>query len=123
MKALYDYAKSQEDTSGEQEQIKKDLRKIEKKISNIVNAIAGGFDAEELKEEYTSLKGRKTALQSELQTMAETSKTKLSFEEADVLQALQNMRDMVKYPRDEENLKQVYARFIDIIEVHEAMSP
>ena len=26
---------------------------------------------------------------------------------------------MVKYPRDEDNLKQVYARFIDSIEVHE----
>ena len=44
---------------------------------------------------------------------------KLTFEEADALQVPRNLRDMVKYPRDEENLKQVYARFVDCIEVHE----
>ena len=49
----------------------------------------------------------------------EKSANILTFNEADVLQALRNLRDMVKYPRDEENLKQVYARFVDCIEVHE----
>ena len=119
MEALTDYAKSQGDTEGEQEQVKKELRKIEKKIGNIVNAIAGGFDAEELKAEYTTLKARKTSLQTELVTLENKSANKLTFEEADVLQALRNLRDMVKYPRDVDNLKQVYARFIDCIEVHE----
>ena len=35
------------------------------------------------------------------------------------MQALMNLQEMVKNPRDEDNLKQVYARFVDCIEVHE----
>lgn len=52
-------------------------------------------------------------------TLEAKAANKLTFEEADVLHALRNLRNMVKYPRDEDNLKQVYARFIDCIEVHE----
>ena len=119
MAALTEYAKSQTDTVGEQEQVKKELRKVEKKIDNIVKAIAGGFDADELKEEYTSLKGRKTSLQTELRILEERTANSLTFNEAEVMQALKNLREMVKHPKDEDNLKQVYARFIDSIEVHE----
>ena len=58
-------------------------------------------------------------MQAELATLEEKATNKLTFEEVDVLRALRNLRDMVKYPRDEDNLKQVYARFVDCIEVYE----
>ena len=89
------------------------------RIDNIVKAIAGGFDADELKAEYTSLKSRKTSLQTELRILEEQSKNSLTFNDGEVMQALMNLREMVKNPRDEDNLKQVYARFVDCIEVHE----
>ena len=60
---------------------------------------------------YAALKGRKESLQNELHILEEKSANILTFDEADVLQALRNLRDMVKYPRDEVNLKQVYAKF------------
>ena len=119
MSALIEYAKSQTDTVGEQEQVKKELNKVEKKIGNIVKAIAGGFDADELKSEYALLKSRKTALQSELRILEEKSKESLTFNEEEVKQALMNLRDIVKSPKDADNLKQVYAKFIDCVEVHE----
>ena len=68
---------------------------------------------------HTSLKSRKTSLQTELRILEEQSKNSLTFNDGEVMQALMNLREMVKNPRDEDNLKQVYARFVDCIEVHE----
>ena len=70
---------------------------------------------------HTSLKSRKTSLQTELRILEEQSKNSLTFNDGEVMQALMNLREMVKNPRDEDNLKQVYARFVDCIEVHGAV--
>lgn len=69
---------------------------------------------------HTSLKSRKTSLQTELRILEEQSKNSLTFNDGEVMQALMNLREMVKNPRDEDNLKQVYATFVDCIEVHES---
>lgn len=42
--------------------IEKNLAKTEKQIDNIVKAIMGGFDAEELQETYAALKAQKEDL-------------------------------------------------------------
>ena len=119
MKALNDYAASQSDTAQEQEVVSKELRKVEKQIGNIINAISGGFDADELREKYDILKGQKTALQGELAVLQQREAEKITFDEASVMWALRNMREAVMTPRNEEELKRVYQKFIDSVEVFE----
>lgn len=119
MRALQDYAKTQANTDMEQDQVSKELRKVEKQIANIVSAIAGGFDAEELKERYDVLKGQKRHLQTELCVLQQKAADRIDFDEADVLKALQNLRASVTNCRSEEELKMLYNKFIDSIEVKE----
>ena len=119
MDALNEYAESQADTDTEMESVTKELKKVEKQIANSVDAIAGGFDADELKERYQSLKGQKTALQGELADLEQKAPDQIKFDEESVLWALRNMREAVTNPRTEENLKSLYEKFIDSVEVFE----
>ena len=119
MRALNEYASSQSDTAVEQEAVTKELKKVEKQITNIVNAIAGGFDADELKSRYDILKGQKQTLQNELAILEQKAAEQITFDEASVLWALHNMREAVTNPRSEEDLKRVYQKFIDSVEVFE----
>ena len=119
MDALNEYAESQADMDTEMESVTKELKKVEKQIANIVDAIAGGFDADELKERYQSLKGQKTALQGELAVLEQKAADQIKFDEESVLWALRNMREAVTTPRTEDDLKRLYEKFIDSVEVFE----
>ncbi len=119
MDALNEYAESRADTGTEQDAVAKELKKVEKQIANSVDAIAGGFDADELKERYQSLKGQKTALQGELADLEQKAPDQIKFDEESVLWALRNMREAITNPRTEENLKRLYEKLIDSVEVFE----
>lgn len=65
------------------------------------------------------MKGQKTALQDELAILQQKEAERITFDEASVLWALRDMREAVTNARGEEDLKQVYQKFIDSVEVFE----
>ncbi len=119
MKALRDYAKTQVDTDQEQALLSKRLKKTEKEISNIINAIASGFDADELKAAYASLKEQKHNLSEQLAILESRAREKLIINEESALNAFYQMRNQIRENQSEEEHKKLFQAFVDKVEVFE----
>ena len=67
MRELQRYAKEQSEGSGELQFLETKYNKVEREIGNLVKAIMGGFDAEELRSAYDTLKADKTKLSEQIE--------------------------------------------------------
>ena len=119
MNALKEYAKSQSDTSEELMLTTKRLNKVEKQISNIVYAISNGFDADELKAQYASLKKQKIDLQGQLAICEAKADERIEIDEDTAFEAFKRMRDSVRNCEADEELKRLFEIFVDRVDVFE----
>lgn len=119
MSALKEYAKSQSDTSEELMLTTKRLNKVEKQISNIVYAISNGFDADELKAQYASLKKQKIDLQGQLAICEAKADERIEIDEDTAFEAFKRMRDSVRNCEADEELKKLFEIFVDRVNVFE----
>lgn len=119
MSALKEYAKSQSDTSEELMLTTKRLNKVEKQISNIVYAISNGFDADELKAQYASLKKQKIDLQGQLAICEAKADERIEIDEDTAFEAFKRMRDSVRNCEADEELKKLFEIFVDRVDVFE----
>lgn len=120
MKALKEYEKSQADTSEDDIKLKKKLTKTEKEISNIVNAIAKGFDADELKAAYTSLSEQKKNFIKQLSILESQASEKIIINEVRALKALNQIQENINDNKPLEEYKKMFSAFVDSVEVFES---
>ena len=97
----------------------KRLNKVEKQISNIVYAISNGFDADELKAQYASLKKQKIDLQEQLAICEAKADERIEIDEDTAFEAFKRMRDSVRNCEADEELKKLFEIFVDRVDVFE----
>lgn len=120
MTALRKYAKEQNGESADEKILEKNLSKVEREIGNIVKAIMSGFEAEELKAAYESLKTDKIELQSKLEAIKMAERSKVSIDEEKALRAFNRIKEDIVSNKPIEDYKKMFSAFVDSVEIFES---
>ena len=119
MAALQTYCEAQYEGNENLLSVNKRLKKVEKEIQNIVFAIANGFDAEELKAKYASLKEQKQELLRQQAIYEAQTKEQIIITEKEALKALRKVQGSVECCEADESLKRLFQTFVDRVDVYE----
>ena len=119
MKALKQYAKEQSDGNAELHLLESKLNKINRQIDNIVNAIAKGFDFEELQEKYTALKEDKGKVSDLLAVEKKKQSQEILIDENNVKKALEQISADIQTGKPLETYKKLFSSFVERVEVFE----
>ncbi len=119
MKELHRYANEQKEGNAELIMLEKKFKKIEREIANIINAIKGGFDAEELQDEYKALKTDKTNLEKQIAIEKAKQVDEIIIDDIKAKNALQKIGADIYSGKPIEEYKQLFSAFVDKVEVFE----
>ena len=119
MKELHRYANEQKEGNAELIMLEKKFKKIEREIANIINAIKGGFDAEELQDEYKSLKADKTHVEKQIAIEKAKQVDEIVIDDIKAKNALQKIGADIYSGKPIEEYKQLFSAFVDKVEVFE----
>ena len=119
MRELQRYAKEQNEGSGELQFLETKYNKVDREISNIIKAIKGGFDAEELMAEYAILKEDKTKLSAQIEIERQKQAQRIDIDEASVRKALSRISADICESKPIEEYKQLFSSFVERVDVFE----
>ena len=119
MRELRRYAKEQNEGSGELQFLETKYNKVEREIANIIKAIKGGFDAEELQAEYAVLKEDKTKLSAQIEIERQKQAQRIDIDEASVRKALSKISADICESKPIEEYKQLFSSFVERVDVFE----
>jgi hypothetical protein len=119
MRELRRYAKEQNEGSGELQFLETKYNKVDREISNIIKAIKGGFDAEELMAEYAVLKEDKTKLSAQIEIERQKQAQRIDIDEASVRKALSRISAEICESKPIEEYKQLFSSFVERVDVFE----
>ena len=119
MRELKKYAKEQNEGSGEIQFLETKLNKVEREIGNIVKAIMGGFEAEELQTAYDILKADKTNLLAQVDIERKKQAQRIEIDEASVKRALGRISTDICEGKPIEEYKKLFSSFVERVEVFE----
>ena len=119
MKELHRYADEQKEGNAELIMLEKKFKKIEKEIANIIKAIKGGFDAEELQDEYNALKTDKTYLEKQIAIEKAKQVDEIVIDDIKAREALRKISADIYAGKPLEEYKQLFSAFVDKVEVFE----
>ena len=95
------------------------MKKVEREIGNIVKAIMGGFEAEELKSAYDVLKVDKTNLLAQVEIERRKQAQRIEIDESSVKRALGRISADICEGKPIEEYKRLFSSFVERVEVFE----
>ena len=119
MRELQRYAKEQNEGSGELQFLETKYNKVEREIGNLVKAIMGGFDAEELRSAYDTLKADKTKLSAQIEIERKKQAQRIDIDEASVRKALSRISADICESKPIEEYKKLFSSFVERVDVFE----
>ena len=119
MRELQRYAKEQNEGSGELQFLETKYNKVEREIGNLVKAIMGGFDAEELRSAYDTLKADKTKLSEQIEIERKKQAQRIDIDEASVRKALSRISADICESKPIEEYKKLFSSFVERVDVFE----
>lgn len=119
MRELKRYAKEQNEGNGELQFLENKLKKVEREIGNIVKAIMGGFEAEELQSAYDVLKSDKTNLLTQVDIERRKQAQRIEIDEASARRALGRISADICEGKPIEEYKKLFSSFVERVDVYE----
>lgn len=119
MQELRRYAKEQNEGNGELKLLETKYNKVDREISNIIKAIKGGFDAEELMAEYAALKEDKSKLSAQIEIERQKQTQTIDIDDASARKALSQISAEICEGKPIEEYKRLFYSFVERVDVFE----
>ena len=119
LKELHRYADEQNEGNMELQILERKHKRVCREINNIIKAIKGGFEAEELQEEYDILKADKMHLEELIDAEKRNRTQPIMIDNTQVKKALAQISQEICDGKPIEDYKKLFSAFVDRIEAFE----